>query len=65
MPEMLLSFCICLSWRDRSPAAADEDAILSVCLWAGEPSGDAAVNEWTRLEQDIVRQLGKPAEVTR
>jgi hypothetical protein len=28
MPDMLLSFCICLSWRANRPAAADEDAIL-------------------------------------
>ena len=30
MPEMLLSFCICLSWRDSSPAAADVEAMI-VC----------------------------------
>lgn len=35
MPEMLLSFCICLSWRDSSPAAADEEAIFSLSVWAG------------------------------
>lgn len=30
MPEILLSFCICFSWRDSSPAAADVEAMI-VC----------------------------------
>jgi hypothetical protein len=30
MPDMLLSFCICLSWRERSPAAAEDDAMVVV-----------------------------------
>jgi len=42
MPDMLLSFCICLSWRERRPAAADEDA-MAVCgeVRVGWTRGDA------------------------
>lgn len=53
MPEILLSFCICLSWRASSPAAAVEDAIFSLCIRAGVPRGPRSftgMGLWTQME---------------